>query len=135
MKNYSQLVLRVGLALVFFWFSSQQFSNPTMWVKILPDWTSALPISAVTFIHMNAWFELIFGLFLLSGFYTRAVALILGLHLFGITMTIGYNATGVRDFGLAMAAISIFLHGPSAFSLDKYFSSKEQANISTTEVI
>jgi uncharacterized membrane protein YphA (DoxX/SURF4 family) len=121
MQKYSSLVLRVGLALVMLYFGSAQLMNPAPWMNFLPDWTKSLPISHINFIYLNGWFEIIAGLMLLTGFYTRIVAGLLALHLIGITMSIGYSATGVRDFGLTIALFAIFLQGESIWSLDEYF--------------
>jgi hypothetical protein len=35
-----------------------------------------------------------------------------------ITFVVGYSAIGVRDFGLAMAALSVFLNGVDVLSLE-----------------
>jgi uncharacterized membrane protein YphA (DoxX/SURF4 family) len=119
MQKYSQPILRTGLALVFFWFAYQQITNTEMWTRMIPEMIVNLSgLSASTLVLINAWFEIIFGLALLLGFCTRIVALLLALHLLDIAYIIGFNATGVRDFGLAIATFSIFLHGPSYLSLD-----------------
>ena len=111
MKNSSLLVLRVGIGAVIIWFALQQLGNPSAWVFYLPAFTQSLPISQIGFIYLNVWFELTFGILMIVGFFTRIVAFFLALHMLGIVFTIGYDATGVRDFGLAVALISIFLYG------------------------
>lgn len=113
--------------MVIIWFGFAQFSDASSWVGYLPEWTSSLPISATTFIYLNAWFEMTFGLLLLTGFYTRIVALLLALHLLEITYTVGYGAIGIRDFGLSVALLSIAMYGPSIFSLDRFFKSRTEA--------
>ena len=67
------------------------------------------------------WFEIIFGTLLLLGIFSRITALLLALHMLHITFTVGYNGIGVRDFGLAMGMIAVFLQGPDVWSLDKFF--------------
>ncbi len=114
------IILRIGLGLVMIWFALEQLNTPAAWVAYLPLWTQDLPISQITFVYLNGWFELTFGILLLVGFYTRIVSLLLALHMFGIVVTVGYNEIGVRDFGLAVALLSIFLHGPSSWSLDEF---------------
>lgn len=130
MQKYSQIVLRVGLGLVFFWFATQQLQDPTLWTGVLPDFTKNLPLSQITFIYLNGIFEIIFGILLILGFQTRIVTLILALHMFGIVFSVGYNATGVRDFGLAFALVSIFLNGESAYSLDEWIRRKKSIPLS-----
>lgn len=129
MQKWSPVVLRVGLGLVMLWFSLQQLTSPDGWVSYLPEWTKMLPISQMTFVLLNGWFEITFGILLIKGFYTRIVSLALGLHMLGIVFSVGYNPTGVRDFGIAIGLISIFLNGPSAWSLDEYFKKKESEKI------
>jgi uncharacterized membrane protein YphA (DoxX/SURF4 family) len=125
MKNLSSTILRIGLGIVIIYFSLQQLNNPSSWIGYLPDFTKNLPISQITFVYLNGWFELTFGTLLILGFYTRIVAGLLALHLLGIVFSVGYNPTGMRDFGLTIALFSISLYGESMYSLDRYFSSKE----------
>ncbi|MDD5318322.1 MAG: DoxX family membrane protein [Candidatus Pacebacteria bacterium] len=121
MKSFSHILLRISMSLVFLWFGFQQLASPTDWIGFLPTWTVSLPISQIGFVYLNGWFEVVAGLFLLAGFYTRAAALLLGLHLLGIAYTIGYGAIAVRDVGLALATLSVFLYGRDKWSLDKKF--------------
>jgi uncharacterized membrane protein YphA (DoxX/SURF4 family) len=72
-------------------------------------------------IYFNGWFELVFGLALFVGFYTRLSAFLIAIHLLHITITVGYSAIGVRDFGLAISALSVFLSGSDIWSIDKVF--------------
>jgi len=124
MKNWAQIVLRIGLGLVVIYFGSQQLMDPVSWVSYLPSWTASLPFGQTSFIYLNGWFELVFGILLIAGFYTRIVSGLLALHLASIVFTIGYNEIGVRDFGLTVALASIALYGPSAWSLDEFFARK-----------
>lgn len=121
MKNTSSLVLRVGLGLVMLWFGVSQGKNPSAWVNYLPSFTENLPLSQITFIYLNSWFEICLGILLIAGLQTRIVASLLALHMIGIVFSVGYNATGVRDFGLTMALISIALDKSSTLSLDNFF--------------
>jgi uncharacterized membrane protein YphA (DoxX/SURF4 family) len=112
MKRFSPVFLRIGISLVILWFSSQQFLHPEMWVGFIPDYIIKIsPVSATTLVHMNAALELVFGTSMLFGFFTRVSAFILALHLVDITFTLGYNSIGVRDFGLTIATLAIFLNG------------------------
>jgi uncharacterized membrane protein YphA (DoxX/SURF4 family) len=113
--------VRIGLSLVFLWFGSQQILDANVWTGLIPTQVTQLSgISALSFVYMNGAFEIIFGLCLLVGFFTRLSALLLAIHLLGITVTIGYNDVGVRDFGLTMASLSVFLYGADAWSLDRH---------------
>ena len=121
LNKYAPTFLRIGLALVVIWFGISQLSNAKEWLGFLPDWTASLPISQTALVLVNGWFEVVFGLMLFFGFYTRLTALLIGLHLAEITYSVGYGAIGVRDFGLAIGALSLFMSGPSPLSADYYF--------------
>ncbi len=114
LKKYSPVVLRFGLAIVFLWFGFSQLKNPELWTGLLPGFLNA----SVSFIYLNAIFEIIFAFLLMVGLFTRIVSFILGLHLIGIIFSLGYGAVAVRDVGLAIATFSIFLHGADEFCLD-----------------
>jgi uncharacterized membrane protein YphA (DoxX/SURF4 family) len=119
MKKHAPIVLRYGMALVILWFSSQQFLDATAWTAYVPDSAVALShISAIYFVYFNAIFELVFGLMLLVGWQTRIAAILLALHLFDIMYVVGYGEIGVRDFGLTIAVLSVFLNGSDMLCLD-----------------
>ncbi len=128
LKGYAPLAIRIGLGLVMLWFGSQQLMDAKDWVGYLPSWMGAFSVSSVTIVHLNGWFEVAFGSLLILGFYARFVALLLALHLFGITMTVGYNEIGVRDFGLSFALLSAAFSGAGKLSLDSYFSKTESVS-------
>lgn len=119
LKSYAPNILRIGMSLVILWFGSQQLMHPSMWTGFLPGWVSSLPLTPITFIYLNGWLEIITGILLLIGLFTRVVGIILALHLLGIVFSVGYTATSVRDFGLTIALVSIFLNGEDAWSLDR----------------
>lgn len=124
-KKYAPTVVRVGIALVVLWFDIQQILDPGAWTGLIPSWaTSISGLSALTLVKINGWSEIIFGILHLIGLFTRISALILTLHLALITIVVGYNGVGVRDFGLTMAALSSFLYGVSPLSLDSYLNRK-----------
>ena len=118
---FAPVFVRVGVSLVVLWFGINQLLNPEQWISQLPEWTTLLPVSQIGLIYFNGWFEFVFGLTLLFGFYTRLSALLIALHLLDITFTVGYGAVGVRDFGLSISALSVFLSGSDALSVDKVF--------------
>lgn len=119
--KFAPVFVRIAISLVVIWFGTNQLLNPEQWISLLPEWTTLLPVSQVGLIYFNGWFELIFGLALLVGFYTRLSAFLIAMHLLDITFTVGYSAIGVRDFGLAISALSVFLSGPDIWSIDKVF--------------
>ncbi len=121
MKTYAPTVLRIGISAVILWFGVQQIIDTNAWLPYLPSWTEGLFISQTTIIYLNGTFEILFGTFMLVGFYTRFVALILALHMFDVAYTVGYDAIGVRDLGIALSTFVIFLYGSDWFSTDTFF--------------
>lgn len=129
MKKYSPTVLRIGIALVFLWFGTAQIIDPTRWVSYIPEGIVGIfSLNALKLVYLNGLFEIIFASALLLGYFTRVSALLLALHMLDITYVVGFDAVGVRDFGLSIAAIAVFMHGADYFSLD-YFRKDEMERI------
>ncbi len=119
--KYAPIILRLGLALVFLWFGTNQIMDPISWVGFIPhSIISTTGLSATTLVFYNALFEIVAGTMLLLGFFTRAIAFILFLHLLDIAFTVGLDSLGIRDLGLAVATFVIFLNGMDASTLDRY---------------
>ncbi len=117
-KKYAPSVVRIGLSLVFIWFGLNQLLYPLNWTGWVPMGISAM-MDSHRIVLINGIFEIIFGVLLLIGLFTRVISFLLALHLLSITFFIGFNEIGVRDFGLTLALVSIFLNGPDALCLDK----------------
>jgi uncharacterized membrane protein YphA (DoxX/SURF4 family) len=131
-KAISPTVLRIGIALVFLWFGTNQIIDPVSWVDYIPAWVVSIShLSAETIVYLNAAFEIFFGTALALGFFTRFVAFFLMLHMFDITITVGLDAIGVRDFGLSVASLVIWINGADFFTLDRFMGRGEYV----TEVV
>ncbi len=118
-KEYAPILLRISISLVFLWFGLIQIFDPGSMIGYLPQFTYSMPIGSLIFIFLNGIFETAFGLLLLVGFYTRLSSFLLGLHLLGITFSLGYNDVAIRDFGLTLATFAIFLQGADKWCLDR----------------
>lgn len=133
-KQYAPTVLRYSMAAVMLWFSIQQFIDVQTWTAYIPDAIVKLTgISAVTLVYFNATFELVFGLLLTFGIYTRIAAFLLAFHLFDIMLVVGYGEIGVRDFGLAFATLVVFMNGPDSLCLQQ--SALSQNNTESHSII
>ncbi len=117
-RDLAPAILRYGMVVLFLWFGLSQVTNPSAWTVWLPEWTSGWPIAPTMLVVLNGAFETILGLMLAVGFYTRAAAGLLAIHLLGISLEIGYTAIGVRDFCLAAATAAIAFFGPDKYSFD-----------------
>jgi uncharacterized membrane protein YphA (DoxX/SURF4 family) len=119
MNERALLVLRVSLVFLYGWFGITQLVDPSPWVSYLPEWTGYMPIPGEMLVQLNGWFETVCAILLLIGLYGRYASLLLGLHLFGIAVSVG-GAIGVRDGVLAAATIALALGTPDHFTLDAY---------------
>lgn len=116
--DYGKTILRISLALVFLFFGVSQVYHPSNWIGFVPSFVSSF-ITAGTAVLINGFIEIFFGLLLIFGLYARFSSLVLGLHLFLISISLGLTPLGVRDFGLALATLSIFFSETDKFSLDE----------------
>ena len=83
-------------------------------------------MSAFSIVYLNGLFEIIFGTALLLGFYTRFVAFCLAFHMVDITLIVGMDSIGVRDFGLSVAAVVVWINGSDKLSLDYFIQSDNE---------
>lgn len=116
LRKSADCVLRLGMAAVFLWFSFEQFLHPESWTGYVPDSIVSLThLDASTLVLGNALFELVFGLMLAFGLFTRVAALLLALHLFDIMWMVGFGQVATRDFGLALATLVVFMNGSDPY--------------------
>ncbi|MDO8581795.1 MAG: DoxX family membrane protein [bacterium] len=112
------IVLRFSLAIVVLWFGTSQILHQEMWMGLIPDWAMNLSgLSAGTIVRMNGIFELIAGSMLVLGILTQWAALLLSAHLFVITIHLGLEPDGVRDFGLSFAMLALALFGDDVWTI------------------
>ncbi len=101
-------LLRYGFVFVFLWFGINQLLHPGMWVGLIPGWiTTVIGIPAQTFVIINGVAEVILAFALTFNIYTPVVAFLLSLHLLSIAIDLKFNAVGIRDVGLAIAALAL----------------------------
>ncbi|MGB9608820.1 MAG: DoxX family membrane protein [Minisyncoccia bacterium] len=105
----SKKILRIGLAIVFLYFGINQFQSASKWISLLPDFLANSNL-AIYFIYLNAGFDVILGLCFLFEKFLKIVSILAALHLLGIAFfSLGItSSSGIRDLGLAFAALSLF---------------------------
>lgn len=132
LQKFSPQILRIGIALVFVWFGWSQIHDAKEWLGFVPQWVSDIShLSVNTIVYLNGIFEILFGTALLFGFFTRFVAFLLGIHMLDITFIVGLNALGVRDFGLAIATLVVWMNGMDDWGLDRYILQGSETNMSS----
>ncbi len=119
-KQYAPVVLRIGIALLMLWFGfTNVFSPNTLIGYLSPSIAHFTPFSSLTVMVINGMFEVLFGVLLLIGVFTRTASLLTALHIFGIAIILGYNDIAIRDYALAAASFAVFLNGADRYCLDK----------------
>ena len=118
LKEYSPILARYAVALVFLLIGLDQLLKPDFWVSYFP---TNLPfnIAVENAVFYNGIFDLAIGILLFIGLLTRIVSLVAALHLIIVMYYIGYNDISFRDAGIFLASISTLFHGPDKFCLDK----------------
>jgi uncharacterized membrane protein YphA (DoxX/SURF4 family) len=113
-QEIGYLILRLGLATLFLWFGFSQLLDGLNWVSWVPEWAvNLLHIPPAMIVLANGAFEVVAGALLALNLWTRWAALALAIHLVIITVEIGANPIGVRDFGLTIATLALaFLAAP-----------------------
>lgn len=117
------LALRLGLAFVFVRFGGQKIVDWHGWTTLLPavftePLTAALGGSHVSLLRALGYVEVVVGVHLALGLWTRAAATVAVLVLVGAVMTMGTSGIGTRDVGLLGAAVAIAMQGADRYSLD-----------------
>jgi len=118
LKDYSSLILRLGLGLTLLWFGITSILEPEVWSSLVP---SFIPIQPITAVILLAIFQVIISILIILGLFTRLVALLMALSLIPIILSLGYNDVAIRDFAILMAAISLAMSGSNKLSLDSKF--------------
>lgn len=102
-----QLLLRIGLAVIFLYAAISSFTNPNDWVGYLPTFATKM-IDSHTLLHVFSVYEMLLAIFLLAGVLVRYVAILCALTLLGIVVfNSSLFAITFRDIALAFAALAL----------------------------
>ncbi|HXK36239.1 MAG TPA: DoxX family protein [Candidatus Paceibacterota bacterium] len=110
----AQLVLRIGLAIVFLWFGIDKFIQPQYWLDAwvptaIQDTVGRIGVMPRDLIHLNGIFEILVGLSLATGFFLRYFAIAGAVFLIGVSIINGFNEVLIRDVGLLAGLVSLVL--------------------------
>src|SRR3989338_6025712 len=99
--KYSYLALRIGLAIVFFWFGGDKFFHPDYWLQAwVPSWAvgfaSYVGVSGTQFVYINGIFEVLIGVSLISGVFMRFFSLLGAIFLICIAAVSGVTEIIIR---------------------------------------
>ena len=118
-KSYSMGLVRWWIGIVFFLFGLDQILKPENWLAWMPQWIGNVGLGLETIIILLGVLNLVAGGLLLLGWKVRWGAGYAILHVLGIVLTIGWSDTLIRDLGLLLAALGVFLSGGDRFCLWK----------------
>lgn len=114
--RYSQLALRIGLAIVFLWFGVHKFIEPQYWLDTwvplsVQSVVQGIGVAPRDLINLIGLFEVLVAVSLVTGFFMRYFAIAAGLFLVSISITAvgGFNEVLVRDIGLLGGLVAIVL--------------------------
>lgn len=111
-KQLAKYVLIASLIFVFAWFGIDKLRDPLFWSTYLPVWMDGLfGIPSDTWIIGIGFFELLLAALLLIPLrrVRQVAAALIVLHLIGIVWQVGFDDVGIRDIGLLMSAIALFV--------------------------
>jgi len=108
-KRLISFILRVGLSIAFLYAGISALLNPTSWLGFIPSWLRDT-IPTTIFLPLHASFDLIVGVWLLSGkrsFYAAAIA---GVELFAIILlNLGALEIVFRDISLLFSTFALMI--------------------------
>lgn len=107
-KISPEIILRLGLGLTFIYVGLQSLLDPLSWIGFLPYWLTPIIHPAIA-LKIHAIVSLIIGVSLLTGFKLKIFSILAFLELAAILIFYGVDNVTFRDFGLATAAIALFL--------------------------
>jgi uncharacterized membrane protein YphA (DoxX/SURF4 family) len=118
-KEYVPLILRIGLGIPFFWFGIDKFFNPIFWARFIPEYMKSLiPISINSFMYLQGTIEVLVGIFLIIGLFTRITSYLSSIILIVVIISVGFNNISLRDVGLLSISISLIYLNSGKLSID-----------------
>lgn len=108
MQKVSLLILRVGLAVTFFWIGVLIIREPEVWGAFIKPWAlKLLPIPIKEAMVGTAYLDIAIGLAFLLKLLTPFAAALGSVHLVIVLVTSGITDVTVRDIGLLAASLAL----------------------------
>ncbi len=110
--KYSNLILRLSLAVVFFWFGIDKFFHPDYWVNAWVPQSVALfaanfKIKPVDIIYISGVFEVLVATSLATNIFIVFFSSLAVLFMSSVMFFNGFSEVLVRDIGLIGAFLSL----------------------------
>ncbi len=108
MKKTSFHILRIGLAITFFWIGVLIFREPEAWGGYISPWAlDLLPMSIKDAMIGTAILDMILGVLFLINSFVWLAALIGSGHLLMVLLVSGINEGTVRDIGILAGTMAL----------------------------
>ena len=103
--RYSNIFLRLGMAVVFIWFGVDKFLHPEYWLSAWISQSalsvaSKVGISGMDVVYASGVFELLVGASILSNIFIKIFSVLALIFLVVVLFTFGVNEILIRDVGL-----------------------------------
>lgn len=110
--KYSNLILRLSLAIVFFWFGIDKFFHPDYWVNAwVPQsvslFTANFKIRTVDIIYISGVFEILVATSLVANIFITIFSSLAVLFMGSVMFFNGFSEVLMRDVGLMGAFLSL----------------------------
>ena len=129
-EAYVNVVLRLGLGIVFFWFGVDKFIHPKFWIGFIPQFIKPfIPVSLGLFNNIQGVVEAVVGLLLIIGLWRQLAAAIAGIILIPIiiaTFVLGVPDIALRDIGLLSIAIVLTIIPETILSVDSLIKKRKR---------
>ncbi len=113
-SRYSYFALRIGLAAVFLWFGIDKMIHPSYWLnawvpKQVIEILAKFSVSGMQLIYLNGIFEILVGLSLVTGVFTKIFSILAIIFLILVLTFNGISEVIIRDLGLIGGLLAVFL--------------------------
>ena len=111
-KHVAMVLLIAALAFVFLVFGAWKFVAPILWIGWIPPWMEGfLGLSRETWLSIIGALEVVFAILLLVPLRrVRRIGCVLVMaHLVAVLTQTGWNDVFVRDAGLLVASLALFV--------------------------
>ncbi len=110
--KYSNLILRLSLAIVFFWFGIDKFFHPDYWVNAwVPQsvvlFAEHLKLRSVDVVYISGVFEVLVATSLVTNIFVALFSSLAVIFLAVIMLFLGFSEILVRDIGLMGGLLSL----------------------------
>jgi uncharacterized membrane protein YphA (DoxX/SURF4 family) len=119
--RYSQLAIRIGLAVVFLWFGVDKFIHPQYWLdawvsQSLQVFVGHMGVDPRELVNLIAIFEVLVGISLFTGFFMRYFAAAMCLFLVINFAFNGIRLELARDIGLIGGLVALVIWPERAYT-------------------